>query len=89
MSAIVTTMGTVKAVHGANPGPASGITYDVEVNLSGIGKVVAQGVVPHHQRWPDIVDTVAANIGDSVAVEIVGKAMHFAIAETASVTECP
>jgi hypothetical protein len=85
---IISTTGTIAAVHGTSPGPASGITYDVDVNEPGVGVMRLEGVAPHHQRWPDHIDTVAASVGDLVAVAIVGKSVQFHIVETADTTEC-
>lgn len=86
---IISTTGTVAAVHGASPGPASGITYDIDVNEPSVGVVRVPGVVPNHSRWPDDLDTIAAMVGDLVHVAIVGKTMQFYIVETVDSAECP
>lgn len=59
--------GIIIAVNGTNPGPASGITYDVEVDLNG-GAFNMFGVQPIGSRFPDDLNTVAAPAGTIVQV---------------------
>lgn len=44
-----------------DPGPASGILYDVDINIPG-GTVRATGIAPAF-RWPDEIDTFPFRVG--------------------------
>jgi hypothetical protein len=59
--------GIVIAINGTNPGPASGISYNIAVDLEG-AEVVFQDMVPFGARLPDDLDTVAAPVGTPIVV---------------------
>lgn len=60
--------GTVVSVQGQNPGPASGISYTIDINMGyGSPRRVA-GVKPRNKRLPDVIKTVAADPGDPIEV---------------------
>lgn len=67
--------GIILAVNGTNPGPASGITYDVEVDLNG-GAFRMDGTIPTHGRFPDELNTVAAPVGSIVTVAERGGSLY-------------
>lgn len=58
----------IEAINGTNPGPASGITYDVRVYREGGGEVAMPATTPSGSRFPDDLDTVAAPVGTIVTV---------------------
>lgn len=73
-------LGVVVSVQGANPGPASGITYTIDVNEQvGVSRVV--GVVPCNSRPPDTIDTRAAAVGTGVLVFVLNQKNYFLIHE--------
>lgn len=60
---ITTIDGTISAVSGATPGPASGIAYTIKYNDNGSVIELSQQV-PVMRQWPDEIDTDgAAQIG--------------------------
>lgn len=81
--------GAVESVNGST-GPASGITYNVRVNLPGSPSVLFSGVTPWRPRWPeDKVDTVPCPIGTPIDVLQFGTSYYFDIPEMPVVNECP
>lgn len=77
------TTGVVRSVEGTNPGPASGITYTVDVNVGSTVPRRMSGVKPHNARLPDAIKTVAASVGSVVAVYVIaGQHFQFLIGET-------
>lgn len=82
--------GTVVAVNGPAVGPASAITYDVRVNISGSPNVLFTAVVPWRPRWPEAkVDTEACPVETPVDVIQYGNDYYFDIPELPKVTLCP
>jgi|GEM_PF-4247972 len=67
--------GIIVAVNGTTPGPASGITYDVEVDLNG-GSFLIKNTEPTHGRFPDELDTVAVPVGSIVTVAERGGTLY-------------
>lgn len=84
---IVQTTGTIKAVYGS-PGPASGITYDVVVNVPDVGPKTITAVRPHNNRPPNDYDTIGARVGTVFAVFIVGGVHQYLIYEFPDSAEC-
>lgn len=81
--------GVVVAVNGVTPGPASGITYDVKVNLVSGSTSLFAGVVPWRPRWPESqVQTVACPVGTPIDVLQFGTDYYFDIPELPWVTPC-
>jgi len=74
--------GIISSVEGANPGPASGITYTVEINVSNTAPLVKSGVKPHNGRLPDVIHTRAATPGTAIQVLDVGGFLQFYIEES-------
>ncbi len=70
----------VVSVQGTNPGPASGISYTLDVNHeSGIVRYV--GVKPANNRPPDTIDTKAVAAGTACEVWFVSGFMQAIIYE--------
>lgn len=64
--------GVVMSVQGTTPGPASGISYTVGINLAS-GVRIVDGVKPHGNRWPDALDIDgAAMVNQPIGGEVVG-----------------
>jgi len=59
--------GIIVAVNGTNPGPASGITYDIEYRGPN-GMVRINGITPSGSRYPDELHTIAAPVGTPITV---------------------
>lgn len=53
-------MGFVRAFSGPSPGPAVGITYEIEWNDPACGPMKSAGQRPASWRWPDPVDVDAS-----------------------------
>ena len=87
MNAITRTLGVIRAVHGS-PGPASGITYDVDINIPGVGVIAVNGVIPHNNRPPDDYDSIGAATGSAFDVYIVGGQHQYIITEYPDSAEC-
>ena len=82
--------GVVVAVNGASPGPASGITYDVRINLPGSPNMLFEGVKPFRPRWPETdVDTIACPVETPFDVLQFGTDYFFDIPELPKITPCP
>lgn len=82
--------GVVRSVQGQNPGPASGITYTVAINMPAFGgSVEFAGVVPHNTRYPDDLDTRAALPGTAVSGVLMGEELQLTIIELPDFAECP
>lgn len=80
-------LGVIVSVQGTNPGPASGITYTVDVNdANGVSRVV--GVVPCESRPPDAYDIKAAGVGSGCLVYVLNQKMFFFIREYIDVGAC-
>lgn len=60
--------GIIEAIVGTNPGPASGISYDLRVYRKDGGEITLVGVTPSGSRFPDELNTVAAPVGTVVVV---------------------
>lgn len=88
MSVIERTIGIITAVYNS-PGPASGITYDVNINVPGVGMVPSLGVTPHCNRPPDDYDSIGAAVGTVFEVYILGGQHQYMIREYPDSTECP
>lgn len=73
--------GVIASVQGTNPGPASGITYTVEINTDNTAPNIRSGVKPHNGRLPDEIHTVAAKVGTAIQVFDVGGFLQFYIDE--------
>ncbi len=73
-------LGMITAINGTNPGPASGITYDVAVNEP-TGVVTYLKIVPANARPADTIDTKAAPVNTGVWVYSSGQKMFFLIPE--------
>lgn len=87
---VTAAVGVVVSVQGANPGPASGITYTVDVNVPGIGVQRFTGVAPDFGRFPDEVDVRAHEAGKACAVFITPNGyMQFDLREIPDFAECP
>lgn len=82
------TIGTIRAVHGS-PGPASGITYDIDVNIPGVGVKPIDGIKPHNNRPPDTYDTIGATVGTAFQVYIIANNHQYIINEYPDSAECP
>ncbi len=78
MSPAFATTGTVSAAIGTSPGPASGITYDILVNMGDVTQTV-RGVRPIGTRLPDAINTVAAPVGSFCFVYIVGTVYQIVV----------
>lgn len=69
----------IVSVQGQNPGPASGISYTVDVEFE-YGNQRATDVTPHNQRMTDNINTVAASPGTAVlCFESAGNLQFFII----------
>lgn len=87
---VAAAVGVVVSVQGANPGPASGITYTVDVNVPGIGVQRFEGVAPDFGRWPDEVDVRAHEVGTAcMAFFAPNGYVQFDLREIPDPTECP
>lgn len=85
---VVAVNGTVVAPGGELIGPASGITYAVNINTpSGIRHFA--GVIPSRLRWPDIVDTVASPPNTLCCAHRIGERWYFDIDEHPYLLDCP
>lgn len=73
--------GAVVSVQGTNPGPASGITYTVDVNMGFGPPKTLTGCKPRGKRLHDSINTVAASPGDYVEVADIGGFLKFDIQE--------
>jgi hypothetical protein len=80
--------GVIVSVQGTNPGPASGITYTVTINLPSGTVATFAGVVPHNYRQPDSIDTIAATPGTWFTAFDVGGVMQYQIIEGFATTGC-
>lgn len=80
--------GVVVSSNTTTPGPASGITYTVAVNLPD-GIVTFANVKPHGSRWPDTINTIPAPAGTPITVWVNGPQITFDIRETFQVDTCP
>jgi hypothetical protein len=83
------TWGVVISVQGQNPGPASGITYTVTVNLPTGTTATYSGVRPHNYRQPDTIDTVAAASGSGFVAFSIGGVFQYQIIESFATEGCP
>lgn len=81
--------GVVESVQGTNPGPASGITYTVLVNMPDRSESVRfAGVVPHNTRYPDDMDIRAATPGSVVSGVLIHGELQLTIIEIPDFAEC-
>lgn len=81
--------GVVESVQGTNPGPASGITYTVKLNLPNQdGPVTIDGVVPHNNRRDDDLWIRAAKPGTAVIGVLDGDDIQLTIIELDDYTDC-
>lgn len=83
-----TPSGVVVAVHGTVPGPSSGITYDVRVNLPNAPNLLFSGVVPFKRIWPDFIDIIGASVGDAAWVMLFGNSVLLDFYESPVIAEC-
>jgi len=72
MNPVQTTNGVIVSHQGTSPGPASGITYTVRVNMPE-GPVEMSNVRPHGNRYPDELKITAATPGSVITVHSVGS----------------
>lgn len=79
--------GSIVSVQGTNPGPASGISYTIDVNHDG-GVVRYAGVKPAWNRPPDTFDTKAAPTGSAVLVAFVAGYIQAFIPEFFDAQSC-
>lgn len=79
--------GVVVSVQGTNPGPASGITYTIDVNMAN-GVVRFTGVKPSWNRPPEAFDTKAASPGTGLLVAFVAGYMQAFIPEFFDTQSC-
>lgn len=77
----------IAGVVGADPGPASGIEYTVDVFFD-VSTQRVYGVTPHNKRWPDTVNTAAATVGDACICFETDGHLQFFIWELPDTTEC-
>ena len=71
----------------ASVGPASTISYTINVNLP-TGMRQMTNVRPFGNRWPDIIDILAAPPGTIVDVYDLGGVLQFQFVEYPSIEEC-
>ena len=71
----------VVSVQGTNPGPASGITYTLDINMPNSGPLRVAGVAPSNDRLPDDVDTRACGVNTFVEVWFIAGRIHANIQE--------
>ena len=81
MTPAIAYTGVIVSVQGMNPGPASGITYTVDVNMGETPKRLA-GIRPNNKRLPDVIHTRAASTGEVIQVFQVGEYLQFFIDES-------
>lgn len=81
-------LGVVIAADGATPGPASGMTYDVVINLPSGGRFLMEGAAPALPRWPDSVDCVRHEEGQIVHVQRSLGVYYMMTPELPAVEEC-
>lgn len=88
---IQTGKGVVKAVYGTTngKGPASGISYDVEIYLANGETMNFYGIIPSVLRPSDLVDTIAARPNDLCDYLIQNGAASFDITEQIDLAACP
>lgn len=80
-------LGVIVSVQGTNPGPASGITYTVDVNeTNGVSRLA--GIVPACGRVPDAIDTKAAAPGSACLVYAMHNRLFFMIYEWPDTASC-
>lgn len=90
MPPTIYTNGKVVRVNGTNPGPAAGITYDVQVNMPGGGVASWFGVVPSVGRPRGNYDVRAAPVGSEILAGVSGSQyVSFWIFEEPDTEECP
>ena len=76
------------SVQGQTPGPASGISYTVGVNMPS-GVVVIDGVVPYENRWPDALDIDGeAMVDHIVSASVVGNRYYWDFNEPPILKDC-
>jgi len=85
---VTRTTGVIAAVYDS-PGPASGITYDVDINIPGVGVKRVNAVKPHSNRPPDDYDSIGASVGSVFEVYIVSDHHQYLITEYPDSAECP
>lgn len=84
------TIGVVVSVQGTDPGPASGITYTVDVNIPSVGVQRVAGVSSDFGRYPDELDVRAQPVDTACAVYIMPNGfMQFDLREIPDFAECP
>jgi len=83
------TWGVIVSVQGTNPGPASGISYTVKLNLPDGTTPTYSGVKPHNYRHPDTIDTIAATIGSGFFAFSIGGVFQYQIIEGFATQGCP
>ena len=79
--------GVVVSSNTTTPGPASGITYTIRVNLPD-GIVEFPGVRPHGSRWPDAINTIPAPPGTPITVWVDGTQITFDVRENFEFEPC-
>lgn len=89
MATDYSSMGVIVSVQGQNPGPASGISYTVKVNLPNGSTAQFSEVKPHNYRHPDTIDTVAATPGSGFAYFSIGGQFQYQIIEGFATSGCP
>ena len=71
----------IASIQGTNPGPASGITYTLDINMRGGNVLRVAGVAPSNDRLPDDVDTRACGVNTFVEVWFIAGRIHANIQE--------
>jgi hypothetical protein len=71
----------VVSVQGTNPGPASGITYTLDINMPNSGPLRVAGVAPANSRPPEDMDTRAVAPNTFCEVWFIGGRIHACIYE--------
>lgn len=87
---VTAAVGVVVSVQGANPGPASGITYTADINVPGVGVQTFTGLAPDFGRYPDELDVRAQPPGTAFAVFFTPNGyMQCDLREIPDFAECP
>lgn len=79
----------VSGVDANGRGAASGIRYSVAVRMRSGQMVQLADIVPANRRWPDTVDTVAAQVGWPARVVYRGNDVLIFVDEMPAIEECP
>lgn len=80
--------GTIAGINGTNPGPATGISYTVNINKPGGGVMTFNNVKPVNAR-PTAADIDAAQVGTFVSGWIISGSLYVTIIEQYAGGGCP